>query len=64
MAQGEAGKRSTQVLAPIDRLSHDVEDKKLKLDPIALDEELQLELASTTRTKPSISLSTSWAWNP
>ncbi len=32
------------MLAPIDRLSHDVEDKKLKLDPIALDEELQLEL--------------------
>ena len=44
MADCEAGKRSAQVLAQIYRLSHDVEDKKLKLDPIALDEELQLEL--------------------
>jgi hypothetical protein len=44
MADCEAGKRSAQVRSHIYRLSHDVEDKKLTLDPIALDEELQQEL--------------------
>ncbi len=44
MANHEAGKISAQVTDRIDRSIHDVEEQKLTLDPIALDEELQNEM--------------------